>query len=152
MVSEPTRLPEALIFIACITIKTQIMKVDEAPKNPHNSRRFETTASIRPSFRRRFDMRHWYFQFCCYQRTGHRGVHVSDDNDQVRPVRLAYFFKFDHDFAGLLTVIPGADTKINIRFRNPQIFEKEPGHLIVIVLTGVDQERVEATTGTQLAQ
>ena len=66
----------------------------------------------------RFDMRHGYLQFCRHQRTGHRGVHVSDDNDQVRPVCLACFLKFDHDPGSLDCKGGRSNAEVDVGGRN----------------------------------
>jgi hypothetical protein len=88
-----------------------------------------------------FDMGYKDGQFGGDEGAGCGRVDVADDDDQIGLLFEAHSFEFDHDFPGLLGMASGPDTEVDIRRRNPQVAEKGAGHIIIVMLAGVDNDR-----------
>ena len=73
-------------------------------------------------------------------RTGCRRIDVADDDDPVGAMFHADFFVGDHDIAGLLGMRATANTEVEIRGRNAKILQDRIGHVLVVMLPGVDQD------------
>lgn len=76
-------------------------------------------------------------------RASHGGVHVSYHHGQVRPVIETYFFILDHGPADGLGMSITPYSQVNIRLGYAQVGKKGVAHVRVVVLSGVDDDRLE---------
>src|SRR5262245_28178789 len=88
-------------------------------------------------------------QLHCRQRTGKGRIGIAVDKDAVRLVFEQYFFERLEHPRGLLAVAGGADAEVDVGIRNVQLFEEHVGHVLVVVLPGVNQELFDALLRAQ---
>ena len=81
-----------------------------------------------------------------------RRVHVADDEDDVRFLPLEHWLEAFHNFGRLHGVRTGADFQILVRGWDLQLGEKTLRHLFVVVLAGVDEERIDVVALLDLPQ
>jgi hypothetical protein len=62
---------------------------------------------------------------------------TANNQNQIRPVFLQYFFIAYHNSGGLLCLCSAARFQVNIRLRNSQLFKKAATHFPVIMLAGM---------------
>ena len=82
-----------------------------------------------------------------HERRGEGGVDVADDDDPVRLRLGQHRLEPRHDLRGLHGVGPGAHLEVHVRGGQSELLEEDPGHLLVVVLTGVDEDLLEAAPG-----
>jgi hypothetical protein len=79
-----------------------------------------------------------------HEATGHRRVHVAHDKDKIRLFFLNHFFEGRHDASGLLRMGGTSDAEVSVRARKLQLFEEDIAHLLVVVLPGMHDKRLES--------
>ena len=88
-------------------------------------------------------MRNQDHELCADEGTRHRELTSPTTRIRFSLFRDADLFEFDHDSRRLFGVSARADTKVNVRTRNFQIAQQHIRHARVIVLAGVDEERLD---------
>ena len=73
------------------------------------------------------------------ERAGERRVRVSIHQDEVRLLPLEDVFETAHHLRGLPGMTAGSDSEVVVRPRHVQDVEEHVGHVLVVVLPGVDQ-------------
>ena len=84
------------------------------------------------------DVGHRRPQFGGGDGAGQRRVDVADHDHHVRAFLQQYFFESHHHAGGLLSVGAGADAQVDVGAGDAQLVEKDLGHFVVVVLTGVE--------------
>ena len=84
-------------------------------------------------------MYHFHMIVSCSERSCDGSVHVSDDEDIVRRLFLYNLIECDHDFSYLLCYVSAVDIEIDIWIRDTEIFEKGIRHILIEVLTSMDE-------------
>ena len=85
------------------------------------------------------DMDHWDAQLHRGQGSGHRGVRVTNDQDEVAFRRLQDLFELHHHLRGLLCMGSRSDPEVEVRVRDGEVLEECPRHQVVVVLAGVHE-------------
>ena len=75
---------------------------------------------------------------------GQRGIDIPDNHDKVRLFFNADLLKSHHDLCRLDGMGAGTGIEKVLRFRNLQVFKKSLRHLIVIMLTRMDDPAIDA--------
>ena len=88
----------------------------------------------------RFDVAEGDPLFRGNERDGRRRVDVSSDEDDVGSVLPADLLERRHDPGGLAGVRVGADLEVDVGPRHAELIEEDARHVLVVVLTGVDEE------------
>ena len=73
------------------------------------------------------------------ERAGERRVRVSIHQDEVRLLPLEDVFETAHHLRGLPGMTAGSDSEVVVRPRHVQDVEEHVGHVLVVMLPGVDQ-------------
>ena len=76
-------------------------------------------------------------EFRTHHCTGGGRVDITDNDDPIRAVLQTDLLIGDHDITGLLCVRSAADSQMDIRLRDTEVFENRIGHVAVVMLTGV---------------
>ena len=76
------------------------------------------------------------------ERAGDGRIDIAEDDRHVGALGQAQLLVGDHDTGGLLGVTAAADPEMVMRLRQAQIGEKRVGHVDVVVLAGMDQDRL----------
>jgi hypothetical protein len=87
-----------------------------------------------------FDVSHWNRKFRGCQRAGECGVRVSIDEHVIRPLLEEHLLDPREHCACLAAVRPRSNLEIHVRRRKVQAVEKDAGHLVVVVLSRVDED------------
>ena len=74
----------------------------------------------------------------------HRGVDVADDSHPVGSRLLADRLEADQDFRRLHGVRGRTDAQVEIGRGDPEVAEEYLGHLLVIVLAGMDKKGLDS--------
>lgn len=83
-------------------------------------------------------------KFCGGEGSGESGVGIAIDEDEIGLIlRENLLDGFEH-FAGLRAVGAGTDAEIVIGRGDLQLFEKDAGHVVVVMLAGVDKDFLDA--------
>src|SRR5262249_16235961 len=71
-----------------------------------------------------------------------RGIHISNNHHASRFVFDTGVFERDHDASRLLCVTARSDTQMNVWHLHSKVAKKVVGHLRVIMLASMNQERL----------
>ncbi len=82
--------------------------------------------------------------FLGHDAAGQGGVDIPDHHHQIRLLLPADLLEGDHDLCRLHRVAAGTGIKKKVRPGQLQVVEKRLGHLVVIVLPGVDDQTLKA--------
>ena len=81
-------------------------------------------------------------EFCRHQRASHRGIYVAYNDNPVGALPEAEFFVFQHDVGRLLGVTAASDSEVRVRRRQGKLGKEDIRHVGVIMLAGMNQERM----------
>ena len=84
-------------------------------------------------------MYHFHMIVSCSERSCDGSVHISDDENIVRRLFLHDLIECNHDFSYLLCYASTVDIEIDIWIRDTEIFEKGIRHILIEVLTSMDE-------------
>ena len=91
-------------------------------------------------------MNRWESELYGDQRASERSVDVADDENRVRLNVKANALERLHRLRRRDRVRPAADAQIHVRKRNFEFAEKKPRHFFVVMLPGVNKNRLELRT------
>ena len=77
-------------------------------------------------------------EFCRRKRTGKDRIRIALDKNDIRRILFEYLLDTCHDLSGLHGMAAGTDVKIMVWRRQLQFFEKNPVHLIGVMLPGME--------------
>jgi hypothetical protein len=78
-------------------------------------------------------------ELSAHERTGHRRVNIAHDHDPIRTPLVAEPLVSDHYAAGLFGMAATSDSQVMVGIRKLEITEKSLRHVIVVMLSGMDQ-------------
>jgi hypothetical protein len=82
--------------------------------------------------------------FCRHERGRHRRVDVTDHEDEVGALLFDHAVELDHHPGGLFAVACRPDAERDIGARHAELLEEDLRHGLVVVLLGVNEERLQA--------
>ena len=77
------------------------------------------------------------------ERTAQRRVDVADDEHHIGGMVVERLVERSHDAGRLHGVARGADFEMKVGFGNLEVAEELGGHVVVVVLSGVDQPHAD---------
>ena len=80
-----------------------------------------------------------------HQRACDRAVDVTDHRHQVDRAVADNSFELDHHRRGLFGLRPRPDPQVDVRSAHPEVVEEHVAHVVVVVLTAVDQGHPNAS-------
>ena len=90
------------------------------------------------------DVRHRDAELRGNEGGGDGRVHVAVDHDERGPTVDEQLLEPDHDRCGLRRVAARPDLQVDVRLRQAELAEEDLGHLLVVVLAGVDEQLLDA--------
>ena len=95
----------------------------------------------------RFDVGYGDLELHCRKGCGKRRVHIARDDEKIDRIFHQHRFNGHEGTSGLLGVRARPDPEKEIRFRKPELVEEDRRHLLVVVLSGMDQLDGERIVG-----
>lgn len=78
-------------------------------------------------------------EFFSYDCTGHRGGYVADNKHQIGRIGDKVALESSHNRSCLFGLSAATTAEVHIGLRNAELFEERAAHLLIIVLSRVDQ-------------
>lgn len=85
-----------------------------------------------------------------HEGSGHGGVDVAVDDDEVGAALGEELLEGDHHLGRLGAVRAGTDTEIDVGLGDAQLAEEDVRHLVVVVLAGVHEQLLDVVSGQGL--
>ena len=101
-----------------------------------------------PTPQTRFDVNQGNAQLHRHQATGDRAVHVADHQHGIGSGPKHHGLEGFHNLRRLHGVASRTHFQVEVRLGNAQVMEEEPAHVLVIVLTRVNQQRLNGLVST----